>query len=99
MSEFDQSWDRLVRKARNTGSYEEPVAIPPGFAARVIAGPALSMRPESHGWENMATRSLLAACTVAAVSAALMWSSFTSESEGSDLAELADPLAEVALLE
>jgi hypothetical protein len=55
--------------------------------------------PESAGWESMATGGLVAACLVAVASVFVVGSVFSEASDGTELADLVDPLVEVAFLE
>lgn len=99
MSESDQHWDRLVRKARTAGLDDEPVVMPFGFATRVLHSPSMRSQPESPAWESLATGGLLAACVVAVACVLFIGSVFNEASDGTELADLADPLVEVAFLE
>lgn len=100
MIDFDRIWTRLVALARTRAGEEVDLAPPLGFSTRVAAL-AIAARQQVTGslnWESLAVRGLAVACILSAVSAFVSWPTEGGGSSG-DLADLADPLAEVALLE
>lgn len=99
MSEADQNWDRLVRRARNAREGDEPVDMPAGFPFRVLNSPSMRPTHENPAWEGMAMGGLVAACLVAVASVFIAGSVFSEASDGTELADLVDPLVEVAFLE
>lgn len=100
MNKFDRIWTRLVALARRHVGDEGDLVAPLGFSTR-IAALAVAARQQvsaSLNWDRLAVRGLAVACILSAVSAFAAWP-VVAGALSDDLADLADPLAEVALLE
>lgn len=101
MIEFDRIWDRLVALARPGLGAGDDFVPPPGFSTRVaaLAVAARTQVAASLSWESFALRGLAVACVISAATAVMGWPLAPDDTSPDDFAELADPLAEVALLE
>ena len=100
MTKFDRIWNRLIALARARAGDEIDLAPPLGFSTRVAAL-AVAARQRVAGtlnWERLAVRGLAVACVLSAASVYVGWTS-GGDASSDDLADLADPLTEVALLE
>ncbi|RME73268.1 MAG: hypothetical protein D6781_00775 [Verrucomicrobia bacterium] len=100
MKYSEQAWDRLLRLARSAPQpAPESTRAPLGFSARVVAQwhAEMGAAVREAVWERLALRGLGVACVLALIAAAVALP-LSDGPFADELANLADPLVDVASL-